>query len=151
MTKKSAGILAFRREERVEVFLVHPGGPFWKNKDAHAWSIPKGEFEDEEPLVAARREFEEETGQAIDGHFVPLEPLKRSGKHIYAFAIESSAPDASAIESNEFELEWPPGSGRMNTYPEVDRAAWVALEDVQARIHKGQWPLIEQLIELFDL
>jgi predicted NUDIX family NTP pyrophosphohydrolase len=124
MTKRSAGILAWRRRGEPEVFLVHPGGPFWRTKDVGAWSIPKGGIDpDEEPLAAARREFREETGQVVDGPFTPLAPVKiASGKVIVAWAIEHDL-DAGAITSNSFEMEWPPHSGRKQSFPEVDRAA----------------------------
>ena len=121
MAKQSAGILAYRlRDGGVEVFLVHPGGPYWKNKDAGAWSIPKGEFADgESPLAAAQREFTEETGARIDGDFQPL-PIRRmrSGKRIHAWAIEAEI-DPDKLQSNLFAMEWPPGSGRTQEFPEV--------------------------------
>jgi predicted NUDIX family NTP pyrophosphohydrolase len=145
MPKKSAGILAFRRRPRgIEVFLVHPGGPFWARKDQHAWSIPKGEFSDEPPLEAARREFQEETGQTITGDFVTLPPMRLGGKEIHAFAVESEDPDPSRIRSNTFEIQWPPGSGRLQQYPEVDRAGWFGLEEALLKIHKGQQALLHQ-------
>src|ERR1700749_2222370 len=118
--KQSAGILLYRQaSKQTEVFLVHPGGPFWMNKDAGAWSIPKGEFTDEDPLAAARREFEEETGFSVDGKFIALPPLKqKSGKLVMAWALQKNI-DASKIKSNEFEMEWPPRSGKLITIPEV--------------------------------
>ena len=112
--RKSAGLLVFRRRDSgIEFFLVHPGGPFWKNKDIGAWSIPKGEFTDEEePLTAARREFGEETGQTVDGKFIALNPVKqKAGKLIYAWAVEGDV-DADAIVSNAFKQEWPYKSGK---------------------------------------
>lgn len=122
----SAGLLVYRkRAGRIEVFLVHPGGPFWARKDAGAWSIPKGEFDEkrESALDAARREFREETGFSIQGEFHPLEPVKQhGGKTVHAWAVAADF-DASAARSNLFTLEWPPRSGRMREYPEVDRAA----------------------------
>lgn len=146
MARRSAGILAFRRRpDGIEVFLVHPGGPYWSGKDSHAWSIPKGELVDEAPLAAARREYQEETGQRIDGAFVALPPVRASGKEIHAFAIESEEPDPSRIRSNTFELQWPPGSGRVQHFPEVDRAAWFGLERAREKIHKGQQPLLDLL------
>ena len=148
MKKRSAGILAWRRgPDGPEVFLVHPGGPFWKNKDDGAWSIPKGEIDpDEEPLVAAQREFEEETGLKISGSFTPLTPVKiASGKVIEAWAIEHDL-DASAMRSNTFEIEWPPRSGRKQAFPEVDRAAWFSADDALKKINKGQAPLIAELL-----
>jgi len=145
--KTSAGLLLFRRRgASFEVLLVHPGGPFWKDKDWAAWSIPKGEFDDgEAPLDAARREFEEETGFTAAGPFVPLAPLpQKSGKVIHAWAAEGDL-DASAIRSNTFSLEWPPRSGRKQEFPEVDRAAWFAPEEASRRIHPGQAPFLEEL------
>jgi predicted NUDIX family NTP pyrophosphohydrolase len=149
MTKRSAGILAWRRRpDGPEVFLVHPGGPFWKNKDDGAWSIPKGEIgPDEDPLAAAQREFAEETGLAVAGAFTPLAPVKiASGKVIEAWAIEHDL-DASAIKSNTFEIEWPPRSGKRQAFPEVDRAAWFSAADALVRINKGQAPLVLQLLK----
>ena len=148
MKKRSAGLLAWRRgPDGPEFFLVHPGGPFWKNKDDGAWSIPKGEIDPgEDPLSAAKREFAEETGQTIGGTFTPLAPVKiASGKVIEAWAIEHDL-DASAIRSNTFEMEWPPRSGRKQAFPEVDRAAWFSAEDAVKKINKGQAPLITELL-----
>jgi predicted NUDIX family NTP pyrophosphohydrolase len=147
MPKRAAGLLAYRRGAAgVEVFLVHPGGPFWAKKDAGAWSIPKGEYPDDEPpLAAARREFEEETGVPVDGAFEPLDPIRQpGGKTVIAFAVEADL-DASSVRSNRFTLEWPPRSGRMQEFPEVDRAAWFALAEARAKILKGQLPLLDQL------
>ena len=146
-TKRSAGLLAWRRRGGiVELFLAHPGGPFWKNKDDGAWSIPKGEINPgEDPLQAARREFLEEIGQAIDGDFVPLDPVRiASGKQITAYAIEHDL-DASAVSSVSFEMEWPPRSGRRREFPEVDRAAWFTLEVARRKILAGQRPLLDRL------
>src|SRR4051812_1159898 len=129
--KQSAGILLYRYAGKdPEVFLVHPGGPFWKNKDAGAWSIPKGEFtKDEEPLAAAIREFEEETGVHCDGNFLALSPVKiKSGKQILAWALEKNI-DASLVRSNNFDMEWPPKSGRMQQFPEVDKGAWFDFDE----------------------
>lgn len=148
---KTAGILAYRRRKgTVEVFLVHPGGPFWMNKDVHAWSMPKGEFTDEPPLEAARREFEEETGQVIDGPFIPLPPVRARGKTIYAFAVESEQPDPHHIHSNSFEMEWPPNSGRKVEFPEVDDAAWVPLDQAAEKIHKNQQGVLVELKKLLN-
>jgi predicted NUDIX family NTP pyrophosphohydrolase len=147
--KRSAGILAYRwRNGLLEFFLVHPGGPFWKNKDEGAWSIPKGEIDpDEDPLKAAQREFREETGQAIDGAFTPLHPVKiASGKVISAWAIEHDL-DASAIASNSFEIEWPPRSGKRQAFPEVDRAAWFPAAEALRKINKRQVPLVTQILK----
>jgi predicted NUDIX family NTP pyrophosphohydrolase len=147
--RRSAGILAWRRRDgTLELFLVHPGGPFWKNKDDGAWSIPKGEIDpDENPLAAARREFREETGQAIDGTFTALDPVKiASGKVIEAWAIEAE-PDASSITSNSFDIEWPPRSGKTQAFPEVDRAAWFPGPTALQKITPGQVPLLVQLLQ----
>lgn len=147
-SRQSAGILAFRRvpDTRLQVFLVHPGGPFWRNKDAGAWSIPKGELAaGEEPLAAARREFQEETGFTVEGDFLPLEPVsQRGGKSVHSFAVEADF-DASSARSNAFSMEWPPRSGRMQEFPEVDRAEWFDLDVAREKINPGQAPLLEQL------
>jgi len=146
---KSAGILLFRRKSRTtEFFLVHPGGPFWKNKDAGAWSIPKGEFEEgENPLKAAQREFEEETGIAVDGHFIELKPVKqKSGKMVYAWACEGDV-DHTIIQSNTFSLEWPPRSGKYIKVPEVDRGEWFTYEKAKEKIIPGQVPILDELQE----
>lgn len=147
--KQSAGILLFRIvEKRLQVFLVHPGGPFWKNKDEGAWSIPKGEYaDDEDPLMAARREFEEETGIPVSGEFIPLTAVKlKSGKRIQAWALEKDV-DALAIKSNLFSMEWPPRSGKNIEVPEVDRAAWFYKDEAKQKINVGQIPLIDELFE----
>jgi predicted NUDIX family NTP pyrophosphohydrolase len=152
MPRRSAGLLLFRwRHGRVEVFLVHPGGPLWAKKDAHAWSIPKGEVAaDEAPLPAARREFREETGLSVDGDFVALAPRRQpGGKVVHAWAVESDC-DAAAIKSNTFALEWPPRSGRMREFPEIDRAAWFPLAAAREKIHKGQVGLLDDLERLID-
>jgi predicted NUDIX family NTP pyrophosphohydrolase len=147
MPKKSAGIVLYRQiSSNLEVMLVHPGGPFWAKKDEGAWSIPKGEFEEgEEPLQAAKREFEEETGFAVTGDFVPLSPLRqRGGKVVYAWAVEGDF-DVSNLKSNTFTLEWPPGSGRSKEFPEVDRACWFPLEEARRRILTAQEPFLSEL------
>jgi predicted NUDIX family NTP pyrophosphohydrolase len=150
-TRKSAGLLIFRRSKHgLEVFLAHMGGPFWSRKDAGAWTIPKGEFESEEPLAAARREFHEETGFTPHGNFQPLQPVKQSGgKTIFAFALEWDC-DATQIRSNSFEMEWPKGSGKIHLFPEIDRAAWFTLEEAKLRILKGQVPLLAELEKTFE-
>jgi predicted NUDIX family NTP pyrophosphohydrolase len=148
MSKKSAGLLLFRETATsVEVLLVHPGGPFWAKKDDGSWSIPKGEFaNDEEPLVAAKREFEEETGVPPAGDPIPLEPLKQpSGKLVFAWALRSDF-DPSMLKSNTFSMEWPPKSGNQQEFPEVDRVAWFELEAARLKILKGQAPFLDQLI-----
>ena len=144
---KSAGILVYRRGDAgLEVFLVHPGGPFWAKKDLAAWSIPKGEFgDDENPLAAALREFAEETGQTIEGDFRALTPVKQpSRKIVHAFAVAGEV-DADRIASNEFELEWPPRSGTTQRFPEVDRAAWFPLAEARKRVHAGLVPVLDEL------
>ena len=147
--KNSAGLLLYRRRNGLEIFLVHPGGPFWKNKDAGAWSLPKGEIgEGKDPFQTAKREFTEETGFSIDGEFRPLEPVKQSGgKVVHAWAVESDC-DASRIRSNLFSLEWPPKSGRTRDFPEVDRAAWFPIPEARSRIIPAQVGFIEQLISV---
>jgi predicted NUDIX family NTP pyrophosphohydrolase len=152
MPTNSAGILVYRRRpSRLEVFLVHPGGPFWAKKDAGAWSIPKGEFAGaENALDAARREFTEETGQTISGEFLALTPAKqKSRKIVHAFAVDGDI-DADNIVSNEFELEWPPRSGVMQRFPEIDRGAWFAIADAKKRVHAGLMPILEELERLLD-
>jgi predicted NUDIX family NTP pyrophosphohydrolase len=147
MAKLSAGFLMFRwRGATPEVFIVHPGGPFWAKKDAGAWSIPKGECaDDEDALSAARRELKEETGIVPDGDPVPLVDVKQpSGKIVKAWALEGDC-DAAAVKSNSFSMEWPPKSGKMQEFPEVDRAAWFSLEVAQIKLLKGQVGFIEQL------
>jgi predicted NUDIX family NTP pyrophosphohydrolase len=146
MPKHSAGLLLYRRREVLEVFLVHPGGPFWAGKDTGAWSIPKGEYAPgEDPLAAAQREFHEETGQTAAGEFLPLSPLRQpSGKIIHAWAVAGDC-DPDAIRSNTFSLEWPPRSGRLQEFPEVDRAAWFTLETARVKIIKGQAGFLEEL------
>jgi predicted NUDIX family NTP pyrophosphohydrolase len=150
MFKQSAGILLYRNKKgSPEVFLVHPGGPFFIKKDLGAWSIPKGEFEDTEvPLMAARREFFEETGMAIDGKFMALTPVRqKSGKIVHAFALDLDI-DASLVQSNSFEIEWPPKSGKMKSFPEVDKGEWFTIEDARIKINPAQVSLIEELVLL---
>ncbi|MBC7949592.1 MAG: NUDIX domain-containing protein [Chitinophagaceae bacterium] len=147
--KLSAGLLLFRFvNHQLEVFLVHPGGPFWKNKDEGAWSIPKGEFSiEEDPLKAAIREFEEETGAKVSGKFIPLDAVKlKGGKIVHAWALEKDI-DASSIVSNTFSMEWPPRSGKQIEIPEVDRAEWFTLPRARIKINAGQVPLLDQLVE----
>jgi predicted NUDIX family NTP pyrophosphohydrolase len=150
MARTSAGLLLYRRRDGgIEVFLVHPGGPLWARKDRRAWSIAKGECEPgEEPLAAARREFAEETGLEPDGHFVALTPRRQAGgKVVHAWAIEGDC-DPAAIRSNTFALEWPPRSGRMRTFPEIDRAAWFPLAEARDKLHAGQVGLLDELVGL---
>jgi predicted NUDIX family NTP pyrophosphohydrolase len=146
--KQSAGIVAYRMHSKEpELFLVHPGGPFWAKKDDGAWSIPKGEFADaEDKLQAARREFAEETGLALDGTFRELAVVKQpGGKVIHAWAIEQEL-DASLVRSNLFVLEWPPRSGRRQEFPEVDRADWFAWPLALRKVLKGQRPILIQVL-----
>lgn len=147
MTKRSAGLLLFREANgRREVLLVHPGGPFWAKKDAGAWSIPKGELgEKEDPLTAARREFEEETGVRPVGEALALEPRRQpGGKLVYAWAMRGDL-DPAAVKSTTFSMEWPPRSGRRQEFPEIDRAAWFTLEEARTKILKGQVPFLDDL------
>jgi predicted NUDIX family NTP pyrophosphohydrolase len=149
MAKVSAGILLFRRRPPdLEVMLVHPGGPFWAKKDAASWSIPKGLVEqDEDHLAAAKREFLEETGMAVEGEFLDLGAHKQpGGKTIAAWACEGDF-DPARLNSNMFTLEWPPRSGRMAEFPEVDRAAWYAIDEALMKINKGQRPIIAAFVE----
>lgn len=148
MPRMSAGILLYRRRGvGLEVFLVHPGGPFWKKKDVGAWSIPKGEYAaGEEPVAAALREFEEETGVRLDADgLIDLGDVKQAGgKIVSAWAVEGDC-DAESIRSNSFTMEWPPKSGKMQEYPEVDRAGWFGLNEATEKILAGQLPLLEKL------
>jgi len=150
MAKHSAGILLYRiKNNKPEVFLGHPGGPFYKNKDVGVWTIPKGEFEvGEEPLEAAKREFKEETGKEIDGKFTPLKPVKyKSGKTVNAWAVKGDI-DADSIRSNLFQLEWPPKSGKYIDVPEIDKAGWFTIETAKQKILPALIPLLNGLIEL---
>jgi predicted NUDIX family NTP pyrophosphohydrolase len=146
MAKQSAGILLFRRKEETEVFLVHPGGPFYARKDPGVWSIPKGEFDSgEQALDAAKREFEEETGKKPEGNFIPLNPVtQKAGKVVHAWAVEGDL-DADAIVSNTFQMEWPPKSGKMKEFPENDRAGWFTFDQAQEKINAKQIELLDQL------
>lgn len=148
--KQSAGILLFKKSP-LQVLLVHPGGPFWKNKDIGSWSVPKGEFQaDENPLHSAIREFEEETGTKPEGRFIPLQPVKlKSGKTIYCWAVEGEL-DADSIVSNTFEIQWPPQSGKMQIFPEVDKAAWFFAVEALGKINAAQQNFIRELIRLTD-
>ncbi|UPK29219.1 NUDIX domain-containing protein [Bradyrhizobium sp. 195] len=149
MPSKSAGIIAYRKRRTLEVLLVHPGGPFWRNKDLGAWSIPKGEYaDDEDAEIAARREFAEELGLEMSVPLTALGQVKqRGGKLVTAFAAELD-PDVRSVRSNNFEMEWPPRSGKRQTFPEVDRAEWFALEEARTRINAGQRPLLDRLEQL---
>jgi predicted NUDIX family NTP pyrophosphohydrolase len=150
MTKRateSAGILLFRRAGGApEVFLAHPGGPFWKNKDAGAWTVPKGELDEgEDALAAAVREFAEETGIRLDGPFAALGEVRlKSGKRVHAWACQGDA-DPALVRSNEVTVEWPRGSGRSLTFPEVDRCAWFGLAAAREKINPAQAAFIDRL------
>lgn len=147
MARKSAGILMYRIRNHIpEVLLVHPGGPFWARKDLGAWSIAKGEYDvDEDPLEAAKREFQEEIGYPADGRFLSLGEIKQpGGKVVIAWALEGDL-DAQSIRSNTFTMEWPPKSGKMSAFPEVDRAEWFALDLAKAKILKSQGAFLEEL------
>jgi len=140
-----------RRDASLQVFLAHPGGPLWKNKDAGAWSIPKGErVEGEEALDAAKREFEEETGIKANGEFISLGEAKQSGgKVVFAWAFEGDcSPDE--VRSNTFSMEWPPGSGRKQDFPEMDRADWFPVDEARTRISKGQLIFLDRLVNHFQ-
>ncbi|HET9045336.1 MAG TPA: NUDIX domain-containing protein [Casimicrobiaceae bacterium] len=146
----SAGIVLHRRRAgRVEILLVHPGGPFWARKDAGAWSIPKGEIDvGEAPQAAAIREFAEELGSAVAGALVALPPVAQSrNKTVHPFAVEGDL-DAHAVKTATISLEWPPGSGAIRTFPEIDRAAWFTLAQAREKILRGQQPILDALIEL---
>ena len=150
LMKRSAGLLLHRDSSQgIEVLLVHPGGPFWAKKEAGAWSIPKGEYaEGEDPLTAARREFEEETGAAIEAEFVPLTPIRqKGGKEVLAWAVRADF-DPGALKSNLFSMEWPPRSGRQQEFPEVDRAAWFPIGAAREKILESQMPLLDELEKL---
>lgn len=145
---RSAGIVLYRRASGgLEVLLVHPGGPLWARRDAGAWSLPKGEYSPgEDPLVAARREFQEELGVALphEGYRDLGEIKQKAGKRVRAWGVEGDI-DAGAITSNVFELEWPPRSGRRQQFPEVDRAQWFTLSDAQVKLNAAQVQFVERL------
>jgi predicted NUDIX family NTP pyrophosphohydrolase len=153
VTRRSAGLLMYRRRPRgPEVFLVHPGGPFFAKKDLGAWTIPKGEYlEGEKPLEAAKREFQEETGFAVAGIFIDLGSVKqKGGKIVSAWAFEGDCDPAQLI-SNHCEIEWPPRSGRLIEIPEVDRGAWFSIADARERIKSTQIPLLDRLLAVLNL
>lgn len=145
--KKSAGLLMYRRAGgELQVLLAHPGGPFWRGKDDGAWTIPKGEYEEpEQALDAARREFAEETGFDAAGPFLPLgEVVQKSGKHVLSWACAGEC-DPARLRCNTFEMEWPPRSGRRQSYPEIDRVEWFELAEARRKIVPAQLPLLERL------
>jgi predicted NUDIX family NTP pyrophosphohydrolase len=147
VARKSAGLLLFRRKSAaLEVLLVHPGGPLWSNKDEGAWSIPKGEIDaGEDPLAAARREFNEELGSPVSGEFIELAAIRQaSGKIVYAWAVESDF-DPATLTSGTFSMEWPPRSGRQQHFPEVDRVEWFTIDDAKRKINRAQIALLDQL------
>ncbi len=151
MAKKlSAGILLYRvREGEIEVFLAHPGGPYWAKKDNGAWSIPKGEFEEgDDPLATAKREFLEETGSPVEGKFQPLSPVKqRSGKVVHAWVVEGDI-DATTVKSKPFSMEWPPRSGIAQEFPEVDKGEWFNIPSARKKLLPGQRGFLEELQNL---
>ena len=154
MPKKSAGLLLFRRagNSGIEVLLVHPGGPFFRKRDEGAWTIPKGEFsDDEQPLAAAKREFREELGAAPPGgEYILLKPIKqKNGKIVHAWAVEGDF-DPAKLKSNTFEMEWPPKSGRKQKFPEVDRAEWFLPEVAKRKALLGQADLIDELLRVLS-
>ena len=150
MAKTSAGLILYRMQSgKLEVLLVHPGGPFWGKKDEGAWFVPKGELNvGEEPLAGAKREFEEETGLKPEGEFLALGSVKqKSGKTIVAWAFEGDC-DPSSIKSNTFTIEWPPKSGRQHEFPEIDRAGFFTVTQAKAKMHPVEYPLVLRLHEL---
>ncbi|MGY1726801.1 NUDIX domain-containing protein [Geodermatophilus sp. SYSU D01062] len=149
MPRRSAGVLLYRRTSSVEVLLGHMGGPFWARKDEGAWSFPKGEYADgEDPLAVAHREFEEELGSPVPAaSLVPLGELRTSGKVLTVWAGEGDL-DADAAVSNTFTIEWPPRSGRLQEFPEIDRAAWFGVDEARSKLVKGQVPYLDRLLDL---
>ncbi len=151
MAKKSAGILLFRNHAKtLEVMLVHPGGPFFANKEDGVWSIPKGEYDEtEEALKAACREFEEELGSPVQGYFIPLGEVKqKGGKLVHCWAVEGEL-DTTAIRSNTFKMSWPPRSGKVREFPEVDKAEWFTIAMATQKINPAQAIFLERLQQLF--
>ena len=147
-TEISAGILAFRRRSGLEVLLGHPGGPFWRSRDEGAWSIPKGVVVSGDLLACAKREFNEETGLTAAGNFLPLKPVRqKSGKLVHVFALEADF-DLAGFCSNAFEMEWQPRSGKLASFPEVDRIAYFTVAVARRKILPGQRPFIEELVAL---
>lgn len=148
MTERSAGVLLFRlRDARIEILLVHPGGPFWARKDDGAWSIPKGLYEDsEDPQAAARREFAEETGSPFEGELTALGEFKLPSGKLLSVWVGEGDMDVTTLRSNLFEMEWPPRSGKRAKYPEVDRADWFAPEAVRVKLTKGQLQVLDAFL-----
>jgi predicted NUDIX family NTP pyrophosphohydrolase len=150
-TEVSAGILAYRRGPSLAFLLAHPGGPYWRNKDDGAWSIPKGTVESGDVLACAKREFNEETGLVAEGTLTPLTPLRqKSGKVVHAFALEADF-DLTVFSSNTFEMEWPPRSGKMQSFPEIDRIAYFTLGTARKKILAGQRAFIEEVVRKVGL
>ena len=150
MGKESAGLLVYRvRAGELEFLLVHPGDPFWKNKDAGAWTIPKGEVQEgEAPIAAAKREFQEELNLRVEGNPVELTPVKqKAGKLVRAWAMEKDF-DLSQFESNTFEMEWPPRSGQITSFPEVDKAAYFPMTEAKVKINAAQIALLDELARI---
>lgn len=148
--KQSAGLLLFKRDaEGLRFFLVHPGGPYFTGRDQGAWTVPKGEvMPGEEPVKAALREFEEETGKKVSGELIPLQPVvQKGGKHVYCWAVEGNI-DAEGMKSNVFSMQWPSRSGSMQQYPEIDRGAWFSLEEAQRKINERQVPFLKEVAAL---
>ena len=149
MGRESAGLLVYRvREGALEFLLVHPGGPFWKNKDAGAWTIPKGEVEEgEEPLIAAKREFQEELNLKAEGNLIQLTPVKqKAGKLVKAWAMEKDF-DPGQFKSNVFQMEWPPRSGQMSSFPEVDKAEYFRMTEAKVKINPAQIALLDEVAQ----
>lgn len=146
MAKESAGILLFRKIPQIQFFLVHPGGPFFARKDAGSWTIPKGEFVGpEDPLAAAKREFFEETGATINGTFLQLPTIKqKGGKLVHAWAVEGDI-DPLSIRSNTFKIAWPPRSGQLREFPEIDRAGWFEIREAREKINPAQVEWLDEL------
>jgi predicted NUDIX family NTP pyrophosphohydrolase len=152
MPKRSAGLLAYRRTVSggIEVLIAHPGGPLWARKDDGVWTVPKGELDGDEPVAVAHREFSEETGLVPPaGQLIPLgEITQKGGKRVQAWAVEGSAiGDVDAVESNLFELEWPPKSGRKEWFPEVDRAMWADPATARVKLNPHQVPFVDRLLD----
>jgi predicted NUDIX family NTP pyrophosphohydrolase len=151
VSRRSSGLLVYRRRANgpLEVFLVHPGGPFWTDKDEGAWSVPKGEIEaGEDPLTVARREFAEEVGSAVPaGELLGLGEIRQSnGKRVIAWAVRGDV-DAASLSSNTFELEWPPRSGKTRSFPEIDRGQWFAADVARRKLVRGQDAFVDRLLE----